>query len=142
MPRTLGGNQDSRHQRQAARWATVLARRTGKRPATHEAELHGREPLQGRLAGHIDAMASVGYWRGIAKIVAPIRAAVSQLPDMDMTPALFRLVQEADAAEEVAETTFLSSPSPATLRAWRLALEGQMGADLLLHRAICAEESR
>jgi len=56
------------------------------------------------------------------RFLADLRAALCPVPPA-LTPDLICGAEEADAAESEAQTAYLVSPSPATARRWRIALE-------------------
>lgn len=83
-----------------------------------------------RSAGQVD--------RG-QRILADLRAALSPHTPK-LTHALIRAAQEADAAEEEAETAYLVAPTPATARVWRIAIETASARAEELARALRAVE--
>jgi hypothetical protein len=141
MPNTIAPAAACRHQRPAARWATQVARGTSRKPTTYEAQVHGAAPIQEEL-GRIIAALIATRDPLLGKVLAPIEAALAEMPLEDLTPAVILAAQLADLAEDEAEGRYLTTPTREHLRAWRLALEAQRTESLRLHRAMLLEEGR
>lgn len=142
MPRTVAIHTHPRYQRQPAGWAKLAAYPIGVAPATVEASVHGTEAIHERMGHIIRALVATGDTTTLAKVLTPIHAALATEPADELTPALITRAQEADVEEEISETRYLTEATPAHLRAWRVALETQMGLARRLHQAMIREEAR
>lgn len=97
--------------------ASRAARVLGLQPETVHALIHGRANVAKRFAAILEAAVSLGDDRMVCRLMAPVDAAL-QVDRPDLSPDLIRAAQEADAAEEVAETTYLANPTPEHQREW------------------------
>ena len=141
MPSTLTRSGHPRQQRTPSRWALQVANGGARRPATIEARIHGDAPIQEEL-GRIVAALIATKDPLLAKVLAPIEAALAGLPLEELTPELIEAAQRADAVEDVAESIHLANRTRETLRAWRQAVEAQRATSLRLHRALLYEEGK
>lgn len=114
----------------------------GLRPGTVHQLVHGRAAIHVRLAEIVRAAATLGDVLFIERVLAPIEAARASLPTPVLTPELIQQAQASDAAEEVAETVYHTSPTLPHLRCWLTALERQRADSFLLLVALREEMAR
>lgn len=141
MPNTLTRSGHECHRRPAARWAQQVAAGSSRRPSTMEARVHGELPIQEEL-GRIIAALIATRDPLLAKVLAPIEAALAGMGVPELTPELIHDTQVADLAEDSTESRYLAAPTREHLRAWRMAVEAQRTTSLQLHRALLFAEGR
>jgi len=128
-----------RYPRTPARWATDAARALGLRPMTVESLVHGRRPVHLTTAEIVRAAVRWGDPALAGKVLAPILAAQHDQPEITVDEALVP-AQEADAAEEVAQTRYQQTPTAAHRRAFLDASRAQLATTAQLIRALEVEE--
>lgn len=127
------------HPARRRRYSAVPARvhavylRTAPELGTTAGSLAQHTPVYvDRLAHLIAAAAAIPDLAFIERVLAPIDVARAGISAPALTPELIQRVQSADAAEEVAETRYLSNPTKASLRAWRDAATKQRAETAVL----------
>lgn len=128
-------------QRTPSRWSLQVAAGSSRRPSTIETRVHGELPIQEEIGRIIAAMIATRDPL-LAKVMAPIEAALAGMPAEGLTPALILDTQTADLIEDQREARYLANPTRDNLRAWRQAVEAQRSTSLRLQRALLVEEGR
>lgn len=116
------------------RVAEALARRLSLLPSSARQILVGS--LNYRVAEVIGAFDDAHEVERRERWLLPIRAAFERLAEESLTRALVIRAQQADASEDVAESAYLTDPSPATRDAWIRALDQQAATNLALRMAL------
>lgn len=125
-----------RKPRTPPRWSVEAAKRVGVRPMTVEKRV--QLGIHEEVAHYIIAARAFGDPQVSAKIEQPIRVALDSGPLLPMVEAL-RIAQRADAAEEVAETSYLTEPSVDNWKRFEAALLEQVATTVQLIRSGRAE---
>lgn len=84
--------------------ARLLAPKLGLTEGSAHQVLHGH--LAHRAAAVIESFYEAGDYEGLTRWAAPIVAALDRYPIVPVSPDLLVAAQEADAAEDVAETAY------------------------------------
>lgn len=132
----------TRDQREAPRWASRAARDLRLQPRTVEARVHSttRPTIQDELATIVRRLLETGNLPLVAKLMAPVEAALAGLVVPPLGDGLIAAAVRADEEESIARDTFLMHRTPSSLRAWRLAVGLQRATSLPLYLAQCAAE--
>ena len=130
-----------RRKREPARWAQALAADVGLAPATIEWQVHrGARAIQHVVARILLQLRTTDADL-YAKVAAPIEAAMRGVAAQPLTSDLICEAQEADAAEELAESAYLATRTVEALREWRRRVEVQRATSLHLYLALCEAEA-
>lgn len=124
------------------RVAAYAAPRLGLEASTVGQLIRGRAAVNVRCAEIIRAFRALGDEKRLVRFMSPILAAYEQREAPPFCAATFRLAQEADSREEVAETAYLSDPTDANLDRWIRALEEQQQRGDALLMSAYAERMR
>lgn len=127
-------------QRAAPRWAARAGRDLGLRPTTVETRVHGPVPVQQEVAVILRRLIEEGHPQLLAKVAAPIEAALAGIPVLALDADLICRAAEADEEEAIVRARYQAAPGPVTLKAWRIAIETQRTWSLRLLVALAAEE--
>jgi hypothetical protein len=135
MPPTVSRGARRRYPRVPARWAVEAARSLGLRPMTVESYVHGRNPAHLFVAEAIRQARRWGDPAVLGKLMAPILDALNDGPPQSVD-ALLGPAQEADSAEEVAQTHYQRAQTRETRRALIEAERAQLATTAALIRAL------
>lgn len=116
------------------RVAEALAKRLLMKPESAHQVLVGQ--LNFRVAEIIGAFRDANEPERLERWLGPIRAALEFVAEEPLTRALIIRAQEADAAEDVAESAYLTDPCPATQDHWIRRIREQRVAGLALDMAL------
>lgn len=133
---TLAPGKGRRYTRRPPAWAAYAAPKAGLKPETLEHYVKGRCEIALRFAALVEAAVVLGDRRLLDKLLAPVDAAMARLPEEPLTPELIRDVQSSDLAEDVAESAFLSDPTPEHRVAWANAVRVERASRLRLLMAL------
>lgn len=134
MDATLPRGTSARTYLRRDRVAEALAKRLQMKPESAHQVLVG--PLAWRCAEAINAFHETHEFARGERWAMPIRAALAQVAEEPLTRLLIVRAQEADAAEDVAESAYLANPCPATRDAWIQKLDHQSTCNLALRMAL------
>ena len=109
MPATLDASTRHRNPRQPARWAIEASRLVGYRPMTCEKRV--QLGVHEKVGEYVRSARLFGAPEIAVKLAKPVMDALNVGPVLPLDEAL-RKAQRADALEEIAETAFLTDPSP------------------------------
>jgi hypothetical protein len=139
---TVSPARTRRAQRQAPRWASRAARDLGLGPSTIESRINttSRRTAQDELATILRRLIETGNLRLAEKVAAPILAALASIPVPALDADVICRAVEADEEEAILRARYQATPSPATLRAWRVGLETARASALPLYLALVAAE--
>ncbi len=119
-----------------------LAPRLGLKPLSVEALLRGPQAINLRAAAIIRAFRALGDDERLARFWGPMARAYEQCEAPPLCDAVIHLAQEADAAEDVAESDFLLDRSDANLdRLIRLS-DRAILREMARRDALVAEQTR
>lgn len=120
--------------RDGVRVDTVFARELGISEARGHRALYEHPRLVDMVRAAVVAYRETGDLLGLTRLKAAVEA--GDMVAERLTGALFVAAQEADAAEEVAETAYLAQPSRATAEAFVRALDKQQMTAATLRAAL------
>jgi hypothetical protein len=132
----------TRDQREAPRWASRAARDLHLQPRTVEARVHSttRPTIQEELATILRRLLETGNLPLVAKMMAPVEAALAGLAVPPLGDEVIAAAVRPDEEESIARDAYLMDPTPTHRRAWRVALERQRATSLPLYLALVAAE--
>lgn len=114
---TLRPERRRRHQRKPPRWAEIAAYRVQVAPATAEADVHGRTPIQKRFAAYLEAMIEAGSDHLVEKMMAPIEGVLAKRHAGDATLDELEIAeQDLDGEEDALQMRYRVAESPELAR--------------------------
>ena len=122
--------------------ARSAAEQLGLKESYVEQMLRAKSGLNIRCAELIKAFRALGDDIRLERFWAPLRAAYENHTPPRLTAELLQAEQEADGAEDVAETRFLMTRSDKDLSLAIRAMETAIVRQVAMRDALCAEEQR